>query len=552
MTEPPPLPPPLIPAPAPSPATVPGAGKTLRKLFLTLFLRGRSARGMKKDATPKSVGSKLALALLVYALMGVFVVTLHDQPVFLISLYLHGMTMVFLGMFVAGSAGEVLFNKDEPDILLHRPVTARQLLWAKVTMMVQVALWLAGALNLAGFFVGIGASDGGWLYPVVHALSTTLEAMLCTGGVVVLYQLCLRWFGRERLDGVMTTVQVLASIVVVAGGQIIPRMMAQFRVGQSSWLHSWWMDLLPPVWFAGMDDALAGSGARNSWGVAVVGMVATLIVVGLAFGKLAQDYTKGLQVLSETSSKPPRRAGRRWVDAMVGVPPLSWWLRDSVSRASFLLTAAYLTRDRDVKLRIYPGLAPMLVIPFIFLLQGGKAGFGANFGAAFTGAYLGLIPLISLDMLRYSQQWQASDLFRVAPMRGPGPLCHGARRAVLCFLTLPLLVLFAIVGWLVVPNRSSLLLLVPGVLALPVYSLVPCLGGKAVPFSEPNEEAQPAKRSIKMIVVMMISFALSGIAIWAWMTGWFIWFLMGEAVTVIVIYLGLRSRIDAARWPSME
>ena len=93
--------------------------RTLRRLFLTLFLRGRSSRGLQKETTPKTVGSKLALTLVFYALFGLFALFFRGQPVFALSVYLHGMTFVFLGMFIAASAGEVLFNKEEADILLH-------------------------------------------------------------------------------------------------------------------------------------------------------------------------------------------------------------------------------------------------------------------------------------------------------------------------------------------------------------------------------------------------------------------------------------------------
>ena len=192
-------PPPLQ---AAGPALSPG--RTLRRLFLTLFLRGRSSRGLRKESAPKSVGSKLALALVFYALFGMFALFFLQQPVFALSVYLHAMTLVFLGMFVAASAGEVLFNKDEADILMHRPVTPRALLWAKIGVLTEVSLWLAGAFNLTGFFVGIGGKDGGWLFPITHAISTIMEALFCTGTVVLVYQLCLRWFGRERLDGLMT------------------------------------------------------------------------------------------------------------------------------------------------------------------------------------------------------------------------------------------------------------------------------------------------------------------------------------------------------------
>jgi hypothetical protein len=402
-------------------AAAPSPERTLRRLFLTLFLRGRSSRGLRKETAPKSVGSKLALTLGFYTLFGLVALCFKGQPVFALAVYLHGMTFVFLGMFVAASAGEVLFNKEEADILLHRPVTARALLWAKVGVLVQVSLWLAVAFNLGGFVVGVWAIDGGWTFPFVHAISTSIEALFCTGCVVLTYQVCLRW-----------------------------------------------------------------------------------------------------------------------------------WLRDSVSRAAFLLTAAYLVRDRDVKLRVYPGLAPMLVMPVIFLVQDHGRGDSGGFGIAFAGVFLGLIPVLGLTLVQYSQQWQAADLFRAAPIAGPAPLCHGARQAVLCLLTLPVLVVFGLIAWALRGHSANLALLLPGVMALPVFALVPNLGGKGVPLSLPTEEAKSANRGVTMIGVMLASGVLSGLATWAWSGGWFVWLLLAELIIVGALYVGLRVSLAAARWPSLE
>ena len=55
----------------------PSPERTLRRLFLTLFLRGRTSRGLQKDRAPKSVGSKLALTLVSYALFGLFLLFLR-------------------------------------------------------------------------------------------------------------------------------------------------------------------------------------------------------------------------------------------------------------------------------------------------------------------------------------------------------------------------------------------------------------------------------------------------------------------------------------------
>jgi hypothetical protein len=549
------VPPPLPVQAAPSPA------RALRRLFLTLFLRGRTSRGLKRETAPKSIGSKLGLTLVIYALVGGFMsMALIHRPVFVSALYLHSMTLVFLGMFVAASAGEILFNKDEADILMHRPVTPRAMLWAKIAVLVQVSLWLAGAFNLAGLFTGALSAHPVWLFPIIHALSTGCEALFCTGCIVLVYQLCLRWFGREKMEGMMTGAQIVVAVGAVLLGQLGPQLIGRHGLNFDA-VSVWWINFLPPAWFACLDDAVAGTGRAGSWMMGALGLAVTGIVLWLAFGKLARDYETGLQALNEASSAPRRGAGRRrLIDKLVKLPPLSWWLRDSVARSSFLLTAAYLSRDRDVKLRVYPGIAPMLVMPFIFLLQpqsSARAGAGApdfmsGFGIAFSGAYLGLIPYMALIMIRYSQQWQAGDLFRVAPISGPASLCHGARRAVLLFLALPMLVIFGVIVYFVARDSAHLALFIPGIIALPIYAMIPCLGGKAVPFSLPTEESKSTTRGLSMMGVMFISCLLAFASTLSWAYGFFRWLILGETILVIGIYFALRATVAKASWPRME
>lgn len=541
------LPPPVLPEPVPPPE------KVLRRLFLTLFLRGRGARGLNRQGAPKSVVEKLALTLGLYLLFGLMALFFHGQPVFALAVYLHAMTFVFLGMFVASSAGEVLFNKEEADILMHRPITPKTMLWAKIRMLVEVSLWLAGAFNLVGLFVGLGGSFN-WLFPLAHILSTALEALFCTGCVVLVYQLCLRWFGRERLEGLMTTAQVLVSIAAVLSGQILPQLV--FRLDHVLKVNeiSWWMNLLPPAWFAGIDDAGAGSHLPGAWLLAGLGVGATVLVLWLAFGRLARDYEMGFQALNETvSPAAKKRRHRRWLDWLVTVPPLGWWLRDPVTRASFLLTAAYLMRDRDVKLRVYPAIAPIFVLPFVFLLGIRHEHSDApGFGIPFAGIYAGMVSIIGVQLLQYSQQWQAGDIFRAAPMAGPAPLCQGARRAVFCLLVLPVIALMGLIIWAISGTVTDLALLLPGIIAVPAFGLLANRGGQGIPLSQPPDSAKSAERGLSMILVMVISFGLALVASWAWSAGWFGWLLGVEACLSAGVYVWLYLAISQARWPSME
>jgi ABC-2 type transport system permease protein len=544
-------------SPAPSSA-MPAAlqQKALRKLFLTLFLRGRSSRGLKKQTVPKSVAQKLWLTLLAYAAFGLFTLGFMGQPVFALSIYLHAMTFVFLGLFIGSSAGEILFNKDEADILLHRPINPGALLWAKIRVLVEVSLWLAFALNLVGFGVGFFAAKNRWLYPIAHLISITLQAVFCTGCVVMVYQLCLRWSGRERLDGLMTTAQIVVSVAMVLAGQILPQVMFRGHRFHSFDAKSWWIALLPPAWFAGFDDALAGSGTKVSWILAAAALVITALVAWIAFGKLAQDYESGLQKLNEGfSSSTRKRTARRWIDRLTDLPPIRWWLRDPVSRASFMLTAAYLTRDREMKLRLYPSIAPILVLPFIiFLHQNGHQHDTSvgGFSVAFAGAYAGLVPLLAINLLQYSQQWQASDIFRAAPMRGPASLCNGARRAVLCILALPPLAMFGLIVYMAHHQGSELLLLIPGIILLPIYTLIPSLRGEAVPLSRPSEEAKSASRGLEVMAVVVVSVVISLLASLALSVGLFWWFVLGETIIAGGVYAIFRRWLENSVWSPLE
>ena len=236
--------------------------------------------------------------------MGLLAIPFLRQPVFALAVYLHAMTFVFLGMFVASSAGEVLFNKEEADILLHRPINARALLWAKVRVLIEVSLWLAGAFNLAGLMVGLTARDGHWWFPIVHILSTALEALFGTGCVVMIYQLCLRWFGREKLDALMTTAQVLISVAAVLSGQLLPQLIFRLDKVVGFTAKTWWIALLPPAWFAGLDDALSGTMQRSSWLLGGIALAVTAAVLGLAFGKLAKDYQTWVADFGGERSRP--------------------------------------------------------------------------------------------------------------------------------------------------------------------------------------------------------------------------------------------------------
>lgn len=527
--------------------------KVLRRLYLTLFLRGRSARGLNMKHGTKSIAARLGLTLFFYALFGCMSLMFLGQSLFSLSIYLHGASLFFVGMFVASSSGEVLFNQQEAEILLHRPVSPSAMLWAKVSVLLQVSLWLSLAFNLAGMAGGTFGRTGSLMFAPAHAVSSVVSAMFCTGGVVLVYQLCLRWFGRERLDGLMTLAQILMTLVLVMGSQIAPRMMTILPAEIHLSAKTWWLALLPPAWFAALDETLIGRGDPTMWALATIGVTVTAIVTALAFGKLAGAYESGLQTMGEASTRKPAKSGRvRALQRLVSLPPLSWWLRHPVERAGFQLVGAYMCRDRDVKLRLYPGLVPMIMMPVVMLANSMRSHGGDDFMMIIGGCYIPLIPMMALNFLRFSQHWQAADVFLITPTPGPGRLMMGARKAVEVFLVIPALLVMGVAIVWISGGISGLSQLLPGVLAMPVYSRISGMGSSQLPLSLPGEEAKSAGRGLLFIGAMLSAMLLGGMAGMARHFGHLTSFLLAEAAIAILCAVLMDARIRKLSWAPIE
>ncbi len=99
---------------------------------------------------------------------------------------------------------------------------------------------------------------------------------------------------------------------------------------------------------------------------------------------------------------------------------------------------------------------------------------------------------------------------------------------------------------------ANLALLLPGLILLPVYALVPGLGGRSMPLSQPVESAKAARRGLRMLLAGIIPFAVAGLAMLAWSFGCFRWFLLAETVLAAGVYAVMRWRLNSAAWPSLE
>lgn len=533
--------------------------QVLRRLFWRLLFRGRAAQQMQSHRTMKQAST--AMTLFLYALLGLMpaIMAFNMETVLFASL-LHGFTIMLASLSLATSVGSMLFIKEEAEILLHRPVTPQQLLRAKASVLLAFSLLLALALNFAGMIASLWSKGGSWLFIPTHIFTTILLMVFSIGCLILVYNLCLKWFGREKLDNLLATLQSAVSVVMIVSSQLLPRVIGPRYLQHFSEIKGWAL-ALPPVWFGALDALLTGTSPWQQVALpAGLAVVSTLAAVWLGFGKLSSAYGDGLMALNENSTAAPESGSprkERRLPRLLQRLPFRHWLKNPVERQAFLLTSAYMARDREIKLKLYPGIAPMLFMPLlmIFSLSGLKSTEASTWGQAFAACYLAVVPLQAMSILNRSEHWRAAAFFYAAPLPHWAPLFHGARKAVLLWLTYPILILQGVTLSILQRSPTPLAMTLPAFLFLPAFSMVPGLMKGWLPLALPPEEQRDAGTGcLHMIAVMLVSSALGGLAMWAWKLGtaWFSGFIVLELLLMIVVCALFNRHLHSRGWEISE
>jgi hypothetical protein len=497
---------------------------------------------MGRAEKPRSLIFVIVMYMFVGLMTGIVVLSTRID-VFTYTILVHSMTFFVVGMAVTSESGDILFNTNESDVLVHRPIHPRTLLLAKSINLIVFTLILAGALNLFPMFCGVAADGARVWFPVVHLFSMVLLCVFCAAAVVCTYGLVIKFLDREKFDNFAAWSQVVMSVMFVGGYQIVPRLMNRFE-GLSLTPYARYLFPLPPAWFAGIDSWVAGDMTASGALLGAVGLLSTVALSYVAIGRLAPSYGEGLTRLSENRSRTSQPATVSRRPTSIRNPILRWWLRDPVEQWAFRLAAAYMRRDRDIKLRLYPSLTVFLIFPLMNLLDRNRHGFSA-FLPLVTIWVLGMMPYQTLQTLQMSQDHLAADIFAIAPLPSAAPVFHGVRKATIYYLLIPSLCVAAIlIGYLAPGGSEGLLLAVPGVVAIPVLSLMPAAAQDYLPLSRPVARGEQSSRNVSLLFMTML--AMAGVLVvsyLAWESG-LIWYLVAiEGVVAILLYQYLNRKI---------
>jgi ABC-2 type transport system permease protein len=514
--------------------------KALLKCYWRLSTRGRVARSMGRGGKQRGI----IFVLVMYMVMGFMsgLIAFSTQiDLFTFTIIIHSMTFFIVGMALTSESGDILFNANESDVLVHRPIHPRTLLLAKTINLVGFTLVLATAINLFPTVFALAIAGTRPWFPVVHVVSMVMLCCFCAAAVVCTYGVVIRFLDREKFDNFAAWSQVGMSILFIGGYQVVPRLLQRFE-GLSLEAYAKYLFALPPAWFAGLDSSFAGD---FSFGLVLAsfGLAVTALFAYFAISRLSPSYGEGLMKIAETRSGPPTkaRAGKR---RELRIPILRWWLRDPIELWSFRLAGAYMRRDRDMKLRLYPSLTIFLAFPLISLMDRRNGGFSA-FVPLLTVWMMSMLPFQAMQTLQMSQHYLAADIFAIAPLQSASPVFHGVRKATILYLLIPAMVITGLLIMVLAPGGLlGLELALPGLIAMPVFSLAPGLIEDYLPLSRPASRGEQSSRNLGLMFVSMFAMAIiMGAAYIAWKLE-VLWYAIGiEFVVAIGLHYLLNLRI---------
>lgn len=174
-----------------------------------------------------------------------------------------------------------------------------------------------------------------------------------------------------------------------------------------------------------------------------------------------------------------------------------------------------------------------------------------GFFVSMASSFACLTPVSILETLRYSQQWRATEIFVMAPSSSPKLVAKGTRAGVVLVSVFPiLLIVFSMALWKGGLPMSVLLL--PGIILLPIFTLIPEALGNSIPFSNPVVTNRSGLRALLSTLPMVITMGSSGAAAFASAVGLLSWFLLLEAVVAGGVYAFLKRFTKQSSWPDYD
>jgi len=381
--------------------------------------------------------------MFMYALFGLFVASILFTLSFMVAMTLvFSCMMVTIAMTVITDFSSILLDTSENTILLPRPVDGRTMFIARIT---HVCIYLSQLTFSFSIFPAIVVyiKFGGvtlFLFAITIVLSV-LTSLFITNAV---YLLIMRFASEEKLKNIINYFQILMTIVIMGGYQLLPRMMNRPGLQHTEFKIKWWSFFVPPIWMAGALDSFQKRIMDSAHlGLTVLAIIVPVAGLFVTSRYLTPLFNRKLGVMATTPDQQTsweRHEGgqKKFLDRLTSIIA-----RKGIESGAFKTIYKILGRDRKLKLKIYPALGYIVIFFIVFMLQGGEdirttwhnLPHGKYYLAMIYFSYF--IVQMAFAEIVYSDDFKASWIYYAAPIDKPGEILSGMLKAIFVKLFVP-------------------------------------------------------------------------------------------------------------------
>lgn len=417
-------------------------------LTLKLTLDERKSPINVNDSKEKKIkGLKANLLMLVF--VGFFVGLLMTTP---FDLYykitiVASMDLFFMVMYMVSDFSGVLLDVRDKNIIMTKPVNDQTMNAARVIHIVYYMVAMFFALNLMSMV--LGTSIYGPRILLAFLVMMVALSFLIVIITTILYSVLLERFSGEKLKDIINIFQIFLSIMTILAYQVAARIF-EFVDFEMTINIEWWSYLIPSTWYAGLFKVIVEGSSDLSYIImAVLGLVVPIvsgmILIKWIFPKF-ESYLMKLQIEDGVFINKNNLSSR------VKTTLFNISSRDHTELAFMKFSDSNMSRDRKLKLMIYPNQAISMIFPFIMLfpvIQGEEGIIAGVIGLKGTMAYVALYMstmffTTNFDFIQYSEKFEASFIYDSFPIKNKNVIMTGALKAYYFKYVLPGMLLLSL------------------------------------------------------------------------------------------------------------
>ena len=282
------------------------------------------------------------------------------------------LVLITLSMIAIGVVGLVIWDGVFPDrrdvrilgvlpIATHRFVIGRLASLGRVFVLFGTPLCLLQSVIFGLTATGYGAPVSRLHGVSAHLAAVALACVFVFCALVAVQCLLLLVFGRRAAQAASVTFQVLFAVGLVQLLYFLPDLGRIVRVGDAAHEGLSRLSALPPTWFFGFYELLAGSArgaspglARLAWTATLGTSIAAVAMYAFSYARLSQRALEG--VPTRTSASLLARAAHRLRPGGFSSNPLTGAV------CIFTIRTLMRSRTHRMMLAVYAGFALALIV----------------------------------------------------------------------------------------------------------------------------------------------------------------------------------------------